>query len=36
MGVLASVDVTIEWYLILGAGLFAMGMFGMLTGATHW
>ena len=31
MGVLASVDVTIEWYLILGAGLFAMGMFGMLT-----
>ena len=31
MGVLASVQVTIEWYLILGAGLFAMGMFGMLT-----
>ena len=31
MGVLASVEVTIEWYLILGAGLFAMGMFGMLT-----
>ena len=31
MGVLASVDVTVEWYLILGAGLFAMGMFGMLT-----
>ena len=31
MGVLASVDVTVEWYLILGAGLFALGMFGMLT-----
>ncbi|HUP72881.1 MAG TPA: NADH-quinone oxidoreductase subunit NuoK [Acidimicrobiales bacterium] len=31
MGVLASVDVTMEWYLILGAGLFALGMFGMLT-----
>ena len=31
MGVLASVQVTIEWYLILGAGLFALGMFGMLT-----
>lgn len=31
MGVLASVDVTIEWYLILAAALFAVGMFGMLT-----
>jgi NADH-quinone oxidoreductase subunit K len=31
MGLLASVDVTVEWYLILGAGLFALGMFGMLT-----
>jgi NADH-quinone oxidoreductase subunit K len=31
MGVLASVNVTVEWYLILGAGLFALGMFGMLT-----
>ena len=31
MGVLASVEVTVEWYLILGAGLFALGMFGMLT-----
>jgi NADH-quinone oxidoreductase subunit K len=29
--VLASVDVTVEWYLILAAGLFAVGMFGMLT-----
>ena len=31
MDVLASVDVTIEWYLILAAALFAVGMFGMLT-----
>jgi NADH-quinone oxidoreductase subunit K len=31
MGVLADIDVTVEWYLILGAGLFALGMFGMLT-----
>jgi NADH-quinone oxidoreductase subunit K len=31
MGVLASVDVTIEWYLILAAALFAVGMFGMLS-----
>ena len=31
MGVLAAVDVTVEWYLILAAGLFAIGMFGMLT-----
>ena len=31
MGVLASVDVTVEWYLILAAALFAVGMFGMLT-----
>ena len=31
MGVLASVDVTIEWYLVLAAALFAVGMFGMLT-----
>jgi NADH-quinone oxidoreductase subunit K len=31
MGVLASVDVTVQWYLILAAGLFAVGMFGMLT-----
>ena len=31
MGVIASIDVTVEWYLILGAGLFALGMFGMLT-----
>jgi NADH-quinone oxidoreductase subunit K len=29
--VLASVDVTVEWYLVLAAGLFAIGMFGMLT-----
>src|SRR5687767_4835357 len=29
--VFASVDVTVEWYLILAAGLFAVGMFGMLT-----
>ena len=31
MSVLADIDVTVEWYLILGAGLFALGMFGMLT-----
>ena len=30
-GVLASVDVGVEWYLILAAGLFVVGMFGMLT-----
>jgi NADH-quinone oxidoreductase subunit K len=36
MGVLASVDVTVEWYLILGAGLFALGMFGMLTRRNPW
>jgi len=31
MHVLAVAKPTIEWYLILGAGLFALGMFGMLT-----
>jgi NADH-quinone oxidoreductase subunit K len=30
-GVLASVQVGVEWYLILAAGLFTVGMFGMLT-----
>ena len=30
-GVLASVAVGVEWYLILAAGLFVLGMFGMLT-----
>jgi NADH-quinone oxidoreductase subunit K len=30
-GVLASVEVGVEWYLILAAGLFTVGMFGMLT-----
>jgi len=28
---LAAVDVTVNWYLILAAALFAVGMFGMLT-----
>ena len=28
---LAAVEVTTQWYLILGAGLFALGAFGMLT-----
>jgi len=31
MLVLSIARPTIEWYLILGAGLFALGMFGMLT-----
>ena len=31
INVLAVAKPTIEWYLILGAGLFALGMFGMLT-----
>ena len=31
MVVLSIAKPTIEWYLILGAGLFALGMFGMLT-----
>ncbi|TML08222.1 MAG: NADH-quinone oxidoreductase subunit NuoK [Actinobacteria bacterium] len=31
MLVLSIAKPTIEWYLILGAGLFALGMFGMLT-----
>ena len=31
MLVLSIAKPTIEWYLILGAALFAMGMFGMLT-----
>ena len=31
MGLLAAVDVTVEWYLILAAALFAIGMVGMLT-----
>ena len=31
MVVLSMAKPTIEWYLILGAGLFALGMFGMLT-----
>ena len=30
-GVLASVQVGVEWYLILAAGHFTVGMFGMLT-----
>jgi NADH-quinone oxidoreductase subunit K len=29
--VLASVEVGVEWYLILSAGLFTVGMFGVLT-----
>ena len=31
MLVLSVAKPTVEWYLILGAGLFAVGMFGMLT-----
>jgi NADH-quinone oxidoreductase subunit K len=31
MNVLAALDVTVNWYLILGALLFGVGMVGMLT-----
>ena len=31
MNVLAAIDVTVDWYLILGAILFGVGMVGMLT-----
>ncbi len=31
MNVLAAIDVTVDWYLVLGAILFGVGMVGMLT-----